>query len=102
MWPEHEIPSKIETFVGNADVIILKIFSPKKWRQKLAFFAQTTASFLDKMIVTLFFLEKTPFFRRKLAKLAENCDHNIDPCVARWYIFIPKIKIGVHLGWSWN
>jgi hypothetical protein len=24
-------------------------------------------------------LRKTPFFRRKLAKIAENCDHNIDP-----------------------
>jgi hypothetical protein len=25
--------------------------------------------------------EKRQFFRRKLAKIAENCDHNIDP---RW------------------
>jgi hypothetical protein len=25
------------------------------------------------------FWEKTPFFRRKLSKIAENCDHNIDP-----------------------
>jgi hypothetical protein len=24
-------------------------------------------------------LRKTPFFRRKLSKIAENCDHNIDP-----------------------
>jgi hypothetical protein len=24
-------------------------------------------------------LRKTPFFRQKLAKIAENCDHNIDP-----------------------
>jgi hypothetical protein len=24
------------------------------------------------------FLEKRQFFRRKLAKIAENCDHNID------------------------
>jgi hypothetical protein len=27
------------------------------------------------------FWEKRQFFRRKLAKIAENCDHNIDP---RW------------------
>jgi hypothetical protein len=26
-------------------------------------------------------LRKTPFFRRKLAKIAENCDHNIDPWI---------------------
>jgi hypothetical protein len=25
------------------------------------------------------FGEKRQFFRRKLAKIAENCDHNIDP-----------------------
>jgi hypothetical protein len=24
-------------------------------------------------------MRKTPFFRRKLSKIAENCDHNIDP-----------------------
>jgi hypothetical protein len=24
-------------------------------------------------------LRKTPFFRQKLAKIAENCYHNIDP-----------------------
>jgi hypothetical protein len=25
------------------------------------------------------FWEKLQFFRRKLEKIAENCDHNIDP-----------------------
>jgi hypothetical protein len=25
------------------------------------------------------FREKRQFFRRKLSKIAENCDHNIDP-----------------------
>jgi hypothetical protein len=25
------------------------------------------------------FLEKLQFFRRKLTKIVENCDHNIDP-----------------------
>jgi hypothetical protein len=33
------------------------------------------------MYITLVF-RKTPFFRRKLAKIAENCDHNIDPSLA--------------------
>jgi hypothetical protein len=26
------------------------------------------------------FGEKREFFRRKLSKIAENCDHNIGPC----------------------
>jgi hypothetical protein len=31
------------------------------------------------LIITLVFEENANFFRRKLAKIAENCDHNIDP-----------------------
>jgi hypothetical protein len=32
------------------------------------------------MIIALVFMyEKRQFFRRKLGKIAENCDHNIDP-----------------------
>jgi hypothetical protein len=31
------------------------------------------------MIITLVFEKKTNFFRRKMTKIAENCDHNIDP-----------------------
>jgi hypothetical protein len=58
--------------------MILRIFSPKNLAKILAFFAQTTASFCKNVIITLVF-EKTPFFRRKLAKIAENCDHSIDP-----------------------
>jgi hypothetical protein len=46
-----------------------------------SFFAQTTASLCKKLIITLAFLEKRQFFRRKLAKIKENCDRNIDP----WY-----------------
>jgi hypothetical protein len=26
------------------------------------------------------FREKRQFFRQKLSKIGENCDHNIDPC----------------------
>jgi hypothetical protein len=36
------------------------------------------------------FREKRQFFRRKLAKIAENCDNNIDP----WYL-IPLTSIVV-------
>jgi hypothetical protein len=30
------------------------------------------------------FWEKRQFFLRKLAKIAEICDHNIDPRLTRW------------------
>jgi hypothetical protein len=31
------------------------------------------------VIITLVFEKNAKFFRRKLGKIAENCDHNIDP-----------------------
>jgi hypothetical protein len=31
------------------------------------------------------FWEKRQFFRRKLSKIAENCDHNIDPWMAIFF-----------------
>jgi hypothetical protein len=40
---------------------------------------------------TIGFWEKRQFFRRKLAKIAENCDHNIDPCglrIVKTYFYI--------------
>jgi hypothetical protein len=33
------------------------------------------------MIITLIFEKNANFLRRKLPKIAENCDHNIDPRV---------------------
>jgi hypothetical protein len=30
------------------------------------------------LIITLVFEKNDKFFRRKLSKMAENCDHNID------------------------
>jgi hypothetical protein len=38
--------------------------------------------FAKKLITTLDFKKNANFFRRKLAKIAENCDHNIDPCTS--------------------
>jgi hypothetical protein len=35
------------------------------------------------------FWEKRQFFRQKLSKIAENCDHNIDPRVTRLGEFLP-------------
>jgi hypothetical protein len=49
------------------DVMIFEIFSPQNGK-KLALFTQN-----------IVFLEKRQFFRQKLAKIAENYDHNIDP-----------------------
>jgi hypothetical protein len=57
------------------------IFAEKNAKQiakKLAFLTRNKAKLCKILIITLVF-EKTPFFRRKLAKIAENCDHNIDP-----------------------
>jgi hypothetical protein len=64
--------------------MILKIFSPKNSAKKLAFSTQNKAKLCQILIITLlFFCEKRQFFRRKLSKIAEHCDHNIDPCSAQ-------------------
>jgi hypothetical protein len=55
--------------------MILKIFSPKNLAKILAFFAQTIASFDH----NIGFEKNANFFCRKLAKIAETSDHNIDP-----------------------
>jgi hypothetical protein len=45
----------------------------------LAFLTQNKAKLCKNFDHNTGFLEKRQFFRRKLAKIAENCDHNIDP-----------------------
>jgi hypothetical protein len=55
--------------------MILKIFSSKKIETKLAFLTHNKS----KMLIITLVLRKRQIFRRKLAKIAENCDHNIDP-----------------------
>jgi hypothetical protein len=56
----------------------LNIFA-EKFSENVGVFAQTTASFFKNCHHNIGFWEKRQFFRRKLAKIAENCDHNIDP-----------------------
>jgi hypothetical protein len=51
-------------------------FCRKIWRTKLAFWAQAKGNFAEKVIITLV-SEKNAIFSLKLAKIAENCDHNI-------------------------
>jgi hypothetical protein len=66
---------------GNpgTDGLILKIFSPNLLEKILAFFAQDTTSFCKNVIITLVFeKKKRNFLRQKFAKIAENCDYNID------------------------
>jgi hypothetical protein len=67
--------------------MLLKIFLQKNLLKILAFYAQTTASFCKKNYYTIGF-EKNAIFRRKLAKIAENCDHNIDPSLLCKHVYI--------------
>jgi hypothetical protein len=57
--------------------MILNIFSPK-FGENIGVFALTTAGFRQKIDHNLGFVEKRQVIRRKLAKVAENCDHTID------------------------
>jgi hypothetical protein len=59
--------------------MILKIFSPKNSAKNLAILTQITAILVAKNDHNIGFQEKRQFFRRKWAKIAENCDHNIGP-----------------------
>jgi hypothetical protein len=54
--------------------MILKLFSPKNLAKILAFFARSTVTFCKKNYHNIGY-----FFRQKLSKIAENCDHISDP-----------------------
>jgi hypothetical protein len=72
----HFFPS---TFISTgADVMIFLIFSPKKSAKNSAFLTQSKAKLCKNLIITLVFEKNANFFRRNLAKIEENCDHNID------------------------
>jgi hypothetical protein len=65
--------------------LIFKIFSPKIFAKNWRFWHKTKLIFWKKLITTLVFKKNANFFRQKLGKIAENCDHNIDP----W----PRVKV---------
>jgi hypothetical protein len=52
---------------------------PKNSAKKLAFLTQNKAKLCKILIIILVYEKNANFFRRKLANIAENCDHNIDP-----------------------
>jgi hypothetical protein len=60
-------------------LVFFNIFA-KKFREKLAVLGQAKASFCKNLIITVAFEKNAIFCRRKLAKIEENADHNIDPC----------------------
>jgi hypothetical protein len=45
----------------------------------MALLTQNKAKLCKTLIIILVFEKNANFFRRKLSKIAENCDHNIDP-----------------------
>jgi hypothetical protein len=58
---------------SGTDVIVLKIFSPKYFGEKIGVY------FCNILIIPIVYKKHEIIFRPKLAKIAENCDHNIDP-----------------------
>jgi hypothetical protein len=64
-------------------LLFKKIFSPKNLATKFAFLVQNTANAFKNWIVTLVSKKSDMLFRRRWAKIAKNCDHNIDPYVCR-------------------
>jgi fructoselysine-6-P-deglycase FrlB-like protein len=51
----------------------------EKFGGKMAFVTQNKAKICKILIITLVFEKNANFFCQKLSKIAENCDHNIDP-----------------------
>jgi hypothetical protein len=73
--------------------MILKIFSPKNSAKKMAFLTQNKGKICKILIITLVFEKNANFFAKKLAKIAENCDHNIDPSSRKRFFFRDLIEL---------
>jgi hypothetical protein len=61
--------------------------------QKIGVFAQNKAKLCKNWIITLILEKNANFLRQKLAKIAENCDHNIDPLVP-FQITVNDLPVG--------
>jgi hypothetical protein len=67
-----------------------KYFRWKIRRKKRRFWLKTKLNYAKNLLITLVFEINANFFRRKLSKIAENCDRNIDPwnaLICAYYIF---------------
>jgi hypothetical protein len=64
------------------DVMIFKNIFAEKISEKLAFLTQNKAKLCKILIIA--FWDQCQFFCRKLSKIAENCEHNIDPWPKRY------------------
>jgi hypothetical protein len=60
-------------YPGTGVMIFEKYFRRKIWRKNVRFFVPNTAGLCKLWIITLL------YFMKNLAKIAENCDRNIDP-----------------------
>jgi hypothetical protein len=89
--PTRQTGDVIKVDIPGTDVMILKLFSPKISAKKLAFLTQNKDKLCKILIITLVFEKNANFFRRKVSKIAENCAHNIDPWVARFFLRV-KLK----------
>jgi hypothetical protein len=81
---DSDRPNRRPAFPGTSqpDVMIFKNIFAKK-SAKMAFFTQNKAKLCSNLIITLIFEKKRQFVRRKLSKIAENWDYNIDPWETR-------------------
>jgi hypothetical protein len=68
-------PTRSDGFLGTADVMILKYFRATKF----GVFGSECCSLFRIEIITLVFKKNAILLRRKMAKIAENCDHNLRP-----------------------
>jgi hypothetical protein len=72
-----------ETLVSDSgrpgtDFMIFKIFSPNNSAKEWRFWHRTKLNYAT-FCSWHWFSRKRQFFRRKLSKIADNCDHNIEP-----------------------
>jgi hypothetical protein len=79
---QNGVPEQPAIFLNccpGTDVMILKNIFSEKFGEKIGVFDSKQRKKCKILIITLFFSEKRHFFRQKMSKIAENCDHNIGP-----------------------